>query len=509
MASQSLFVTKNSSRHSLRSLAPLLNDLPSPSFSPQPSSGGLARPEAPSFQTKNSSNMPLHLNLAYVQPSASARTLESTHQPGHSHKQRAMNKSSSHDSSSGQSESPPTPSHHLYSMSPSSYQTYRPEWTSVSSPTLASSFDHPDYMAARPPKRHRQLLNPELRSPFCMDPPDRADTNMRSASPPPDIARNCVKNRLSTANPAPDPHTRHPLNPPSVSCSASSREADESSTYCIPTSTRSHLTPIPTSSHFPIRFSWRRIVALHLYELLVHLVVMKPIERAAQNRAAQRAFRERKDRYVRELEARSVQLEEYIVRYGLLEERERQVAAREAELIDPRPQSGLVDDGGSVNQEPTTSDKEKLNHINRLEHQLEASRDEVSRLRVELSKTNHEEEMNQNRRRVMDWERGTEEVSQPQTRSTSDIDTDAQTPYSSGSPCAPSSSQKSKPIDHHRPQNLTSQWPSGSYNEGNSMNRHAIPLRRANTLDGQDQLVKLPAIQSHRRRPWEDEKRVQ
>ena len=502
MASQSLFVTKNSSRHSLRSLAPLLNDLPSPSFSPQPSSGGLARPEAPSFQTKNSSNMPLHLNLAYVQPSASARTLESTHQPGHSHKQRAMNKSSSHDSSSGQSESPPTPSHHLYSMSPSSYQTYRPEWTSVSSPTLASSFDHPDYMAARPPKRHRQLLNPELRSPFCMDPPDRADTNMRSASPPPDIARNCVKNRLSTANPAPDPHTRHPLNPPSVSCSASSREADESSHLLHPNEhtlasyTYSHLVALP----HPILLEEDRSLCSR---------PLKNTKRAAQNRAAQRAFRERKDRYVRELEARSVQLEEYIVRYGLLEERERQVAAREAELIDPRPQSGLVDDGGSVNQEPTTSDKEKLNHINRLEHQLEASRDEVSRLRVELSKTNHEEEMNQNRRRVMDWERGTEEVSQPQTRSTSDIDTDAQTPYSSGSPCAPSSSQKSKPIDHHRPQNLTSQWPSESYNEGNSMNRHAIPLRRANTLDGQDQLVKLPAIQSHRRRPWEDEKRVQ
>ncbi|KAA1116116.1 hypothetical protein PGT21_001444 [Puccinia graminis f. sp. tritici] len=420
MASQSLSATKNLSRHSLRSLAPLLNDLPPPSFSTEPSSRRPAHPEQASSQAKNS-NLPIHLNLTYSQPPTSPPTLKPTHQP---HQQRPMIKTSSLDSSSGQSESPPTPSgHHLHSMSPSSYHAYRPEWTSVSSPILASSFDHPDYQAAPPSKRHRQLLNPELRSPFRIDPQDHTDTHQHPASNP-----------LLITNSTSDPQTHHPLKPHSGSCSPSSREADESSNLQRPNDhvlrphTYSHLVTLP----HPILLDEDRSLCSR---------PLKNTKRAAQNRAAQRAFRERKDRYVRELEARSVQLEEYMVRYGLLEERERNIAAREAELINTASQSAKVDDNENMNRKPTTRDEEKLNHINRLEHQLESSREEIARLRAELMKFHHEE-IDQNRRRVMDWERGAEDVSLPRTGSASDADTDAQTPCSSGSASAVSASKK-------------------------------------------------------------------
>jgi hypothetical protein len=139
-----------------------------------------------------------------------------------------------------------------------------------------------------------------------------------------------------------------------------------------------------------------------------------------------------------------------MVRYGLLEERERHIAAREAELINAASRSAKEENNENMNRKTTTSDEEKLNHINRLEHQLETSREEIARLRAELMKF-HRKEMDQSRRKVMDWERGDEEVSLPRTGSASDADTDAQTPCSSGSASAASTSKKTSGPHYQRP----------------------------------------------------------
>ncbi|WAQ92944.1 hypothetical protein PtA15_17A426 [Puccinia triticina] len=370
MAPQSLTPTRNLGRDSLRSLAPLLNDLPPPSFSSQHSSRRPARPdEGSSLQAKNP-NMPLHLNLTCSQPSTSPPTPKSIYQPD---LPRPLIKSSSLDSSSGQSESPPTPSgHQLHSISPSSYHAYRPEWISVSSPIIASSFDHPDYHVAPPSKRPRQLLNPEPRPPFRVDSQHDTDTRQHPAPAPSRMMPHGSKTRFPELNPAPGPESHGPLESRSGSCSPSSGEVDEptylqhSNDHALGSHSYSHLVAIP----HPILMDEERSICSR---------ALKNTKRAAQNRAAQRAFRERKDRYVRELEARSVQLEEYLARIGLLEERERDIAAREAELKNATPQSATVDDRGNMYCKPMTSDDETLNRINRLEHQLENSRGEIAR----------------------------------------------------------------------------------------------------------------------------------
>ncbi|OAV88173.1 hypothetical protein PTTG_09334 [Puccinia triticina 1-1 BBBD Race 1] len=249
MAPQSLTPTRNLGRDSLRSLAPLLNDLPPPSFSSQHSSRRPARPdEGSSLQAKNP-NMPLHLNLTCSQPSTSPPTPKSIYQPD---LPRPLIKSSSLDSSSGQSESPPTPSgHQLHSISPSSYHAYRPEWISVSSPIIASSFDHPDYHVAPPSKRPRQLLNPEPRPPFRVDSQHDTDTRQHPAPAPSRMMPHGIKTRFPELNPAPGPESHGPLESRSGSCSPSSGEVDEptylqhSNDHALGSHSYSHLVAIP------------------------------------------------------------------------------------------------------------------------------------------------------------------------------------------------------------------------------------------------------------------------
>ncbi|PLW37315.1 hypothetical protein PCANC_15433 [Puccinia coronata f. sp. avenae] len=361
--SQPLSANENFSRPSLRSLAPLLNDLPPPSFSPHIPS---PRPTATEHSCQNK-NLKPHPNSASFQSPASPPTIESTPCP------RPILKSSSLDSSSGASESPPTPSsQQFHSISPFSYAAFHPECTSVSSPILATSLDHPDYHAAPPSKRPRQLLNPEVRIPFLHHPHHHADAQNHSTYSA-RITGNFPKNHIPINDPVPVPTIHPKLKPLSGSCSASSREADES-TY-LPQYSDEHPPESHTYSHLgalahPILLDEDRSLCTR---------PLKNTKRAAQNRAAQRAFRERKDRYVRELEARSVQFEEYLARYGLLEERERQIAAREAEFMHTSRQSRTINDGGSMDLKPMSSDEEKLNHIEKLEHQLNTSRQEIAR----------------------------------------------------------------------------------------------------------------------------------
>jgi len=161
---------------------------------------------------------------------------------------------------------------------------------------------------------------------------------------------------------------------------------------------------------------------------------------------------------VRELEARSAQFEVYLVRYGLLEERERQIAAREAQLMSKRPQPGTIDEGPSKNREPTTrSDEERLNHIDQLEQQLESSRQEIARLRVELLKFHREEEADQKRSsKVLDiLERGNRELPRPVY--VSEAEKCVRTPCSSGSALSLSFSGKTNTA----PQYQRSPWSRG------------------------------------------------
>ncbi|KNZ63192.1 hypothetical protein VP01_1175g4 [Puccinia sorghi] len=382
----SISFTKNSSRPSSRSLAPLLNHLTPP----------------PSLLSSQLPPCHSHPNT----------------KTNHHHPQESI--TSSLDSSSAASESPPTPSsHHFLSISPSSsYHPYRPDSTSLSSPIFPFSSDHPDFYSPPPFKRQCQFHKSE--------PP-----------PSPPIEQNeQLHPTLALQQPATNPSRiiksciYHPVNLLSRSSSTCSREADESNQ------------PSPPDHHPPASHTYSHLSAIP-HSMLgdedrsLYTRPLKNTKRAAQNRAAQRAFRERKDRYVRELEARSAQFEEYLVRYGLLEHREHQIAAREAELMNKRPQAGTIDEGRSMNRRPTTpSDEERLNHIDHLEQQLESSQQEIARLRVELLKFHREEEANQKRSsKVLDTlQRSNGEL--PRPVHVSEAEEGARTPCSSGSPLA-------------------------------------------------------------------------
>ena len=60
--------------------------------------------------------------------------------------------------------------------------------------------------------------------------------------------------------------------------------------------------------------------------------IVKDTKRAEQNRIAQRNFRERKENKIKELEAKAAELAELKTRMAVLEQRERDVVARETAL---------------------------------------------------------------------------------------------------------------------------------------------------------------------------------
>lgn len=429
ITSQSLCNPKGSNSNSLRSLAPLLNQSPSPP----------TRHEVlPKLDC--ATNLLVRFPFTHNQPPISPPTTVSSNRSNHSQQPtQPASKTSSLNSSSGQSVSPPTPTgYHCYSVSPTSYHAYHPEWTSASSPVL----DTPDtYYPGPPRKKSRALLHSGLRSPIPLNPQDFSSQH-QSTQTPTIAARSGMDIQLSPSKPTLD----HRFSPIQSTRSHEPVEADDS-----PNPHEHH----DDSKHEPGRYP-------HLVSLPRPLFLdddrnissrpLKNTKRAAQNRAAQRAFRERKDRYVRELEARSAQFEDYIVQYGLLDERERLIEAREAALKSSSISkfgmgSGRGEEGKSNNQTSRASLNDQSDYLKHLEQQLDCSRREISRLRRQLTKAYiSEEEMNISRRKVMDWERGAE--IEPRTRSPSDADTRAQTSCSSRSLSSSSARAPSTTIAH-------------------------------------------------------------
>ncbi|KAG0142980.1 hypothetical protein CROQUDRAFT_96902 [Cronartium quercuum f. sp. fusiforme G11] len=86
---------------------------------------------------------------------------------------------------------------------------------------------------------------------------------------------------------------------------------------------------------------------------------LKNTKRAAQNRAAQRAFRERKDKYVRDLENKSNKLDDYILLYNQLKEREKIILKNKDD--DSKYISTLENQLKDANQE--------INHLKKLLNQ--------------------------------------------------------------------------------------------------------------------------------------------
>ncbi|EGG01444.1 uncharacterized protein MELLADRAFT_67117 [Melampsora larici-populina 98AG31] len=123
---------------------------------------------------------------------------------------------------------------------------------------------------------------------------------------------------------------------------------------------------------------------------------MRLIERAAQNRAAQRAFRERKDRYVRDLETRSAQFDAYVSRHNQLEERERNLAAREAKLQSRSPSKDPIRRQTMPDQTPHDPKDDERERMLHLQNELDVARREIHSLRSRLSTDSNVKTSNSN-----------------------------------------------------------------------------------------------------------------
>ncbi|KAI8458962.1 hypothetical protein BY996DRAFT_6410517 [Phakopsora pachyrhizi] len=296
----------SSNSRSLRSLALLLNDLP-------PSSNSHTVPSYNQQSARLNRSSGANDSLEHYQKNLASQNNSREPDEEISNKQSHDSQySASPSSSTKQTFSPP---------SPSAYHSYHPEWTSISSPVLPHSLGN----LSHPPPRKKTRAIEELGS------------SQQSLSD-----YHTVSSRYSR-------HSFHPIRPKMLLDQEDLSQVNEDEI---------HDCSDPTSISRPSMLDEDRGLSSR---------PLKNTKRAAQNRAAQRAFRERKDRYVRELEARSVQFDEYIMRHGLLEERERILAAREAEVFyRPREDNGIP-------------------YVNHLEQQLEKSRREVATLRLQIN----------------------------------------------------------------------------------------------------------------------------
>ncbi|KAH9808538.1 hypothetical protein DFH28DRAFT_1135606 [Melampsora americana] len=327
----------------------------------------------------------------------------SSQPPHHHHLTSSPSSISSSDSSSSSSSS--ALDHDLDSTD-NDHKTLSREshpWPFSPSVTLLSNppSDHP----AHPSHSRSSLKNPTLlpNQPQTLDSPEELF--------PYDQQQSSYHHSLSSYRPewtslptlsesSPDPlqppykRARTSLSPPPQSSSIKPSKLDRSQSQAVPHHESSnHFFPYH-DHHSPSKF--KEDFHLSGFEPLcsppsevdqraLSARPLKNTKRAAQNRAAQRAFRERKDRYVRDLETRSAQFDAYVLRHKQLDERERKLAEREANLQtrsnseDPIRRQTMPD---RAQYDPKDEERQRVLH---LQNELDLARREIHSLRSRMS----------------------------------------------------------------------------------------------------------------------------